>query len=113
MPANLCPLSLGWGPSHLISALFTLVFTGRRIPKDPRPPTKVSKTLARCLRDEEAKLALKFNSLGTSNELFEQVSSAYLFLSTWFRKIGNADIEIRDRLLLKLGKDYANFSPGR
>ena len=78
MPANLCPLSLGWGPSHLISALFTLVFTGLRIPKDPRPPTKVGKTLARCLRDEEAKLALKFNLPGTAGELFEQVSSTHL-----------------------------------
>ena len=78
MPAELCPLSLGWEPSHLISVVFTLVFKGLRIPKDPRPPTRVSKSLARCLKNEGLKLALKFNLPGTASELFERVSSTHL-----------------------------------
>ena len=73
MPAELCPLSLGWEPSHLISVVFTLVFKGLRIPKDPRPPTRVSKSLARCLKMKLVNLHLSSTCLALQMNFLMQV----------------------------------------
>ena len=95
------PPSLGWAPLHLISVSFALVIKGLRIPKDPRPPTRVSQTLARSLRIEAARPGLKFDLPGTAGELFDPVSFAYPFLARWLRKVGNANFEFCERPLLK------------
>ena len=82
---------------------------GPRIPKDPRPPTRVSKTQALSPRMRQRKLAQKFDLPGTAGELFEPVSSANLFLARRLRRLGTRILNFASVPFLKQGNSHAKF----